>query len=646
MNLRKLALTGVAVLLGLTVLSTWVVAGPPAITRPAAAVLTVCPAGPPDCQYATIQAAVDAANSGDVVKIAAGVYTGVAARPVPGGYAFPPDSGQIVQVVYVDKTLTLQGGYAAPGFAGPPDPEENATVIDAQQQGRALVAWGEISPTIQGLQLVNGNAMGQGGYVIPGEPYFHVGGNAFVQSAALTLTHSHLSGGTADSGAGLYVAGCDPAMIQDNILADNTGSRGWGGGLFAVNSTIGLSRNTLTNNYAEHGGGGFLKDCQYTLAHNAISGNSVGSTGGGFRLRGGGGTVERNDISSNRAEDNGGGLSLYDSRTLIANNIISANVAESEGGGLHSSNEGSLVLTGNRFVNNRALRHSGSAAFLALGTLELENNWIINDQGADSCSLFLGWADVTMRHTTIVGPRDGTGIGVYVNIAPLDPKDVSLTNTVLVGWKEGIYLVSASIVAMEGTFWGAGPWANDADWFTPWSTNIITTGTVNVWSDPGFVDPAGGDYHLGPHSAAIDAGVDAGVATDQDGEARPRGCAPDIGADEFPGLPPLELTRTSVVEGNGTLTLTVTWTHPAHVDSYTLVTSPTPIDEETWASATVLTGSLPASNTQVVATVPFDGRSIYLAARYTACGDISVISNNVSWPIRYTYLPLVSRASP
>ena len=66
-------------------------------------------------------------------------------------------------------------------------------------------------------------------------------------------------------------------------------------------------------------------------------------------------------------------------------------------------------------------------------------------------------------------------------------------------------------------------WIND--------DNLIT-GTVNIWGDPTFVAPACGNYHVGPGSAAIDAGVDAGVLTDIDGDPRPIGLGFDIGADE------------------------------------------------------------------------------------------------------------------
>jgi hypothetical protein len=51
--------------------------------------------------------------------------------------------------------------------------------------------------------------------------------------------------------------------------------------------------------------------------------------------------------------------------------------------------------------------------------------------------------------------------------------------------------------------------------------------------DPLFLNPDGGDYHIGEASAARDAGVPSGVTIDIDGEPRPMGLGWDIGADEF-----------------------------------------------------------------------------------------------------------------
>jgi hypothetical protein len=104
-----------------------------------------------------------------------------------------------------------------------------------------------------------------------------------------------------------------------------------------------------------------------------------------------------------------------------------------------------------------------------------------------------------------------------------------MTNTILVSHTIGITVDAASLALLDHTLWGADEWANLTDIGgagTITSTNAIT-GT------PDFVDPASGDYHIGENSAAIDAGTDAGITEDIDGDPRPLEAGFDIGADEF-----------------------------------------------------------------------------------------------------------------
>ena len=63
-----------------------------------------------------------------------------------------------------------------------------------------------------------------------------------------------------------------------------------------------------------------------------------------------------------------------------------------------------------------------------------------------------------------------------------------------------------------------------------WRGCVISS--TNVYSDPAFIDPGAGDYHIGASSAALDVGVDAGVAMDIDRQPRPYEL-PDLGADEY-----------------------------------------------------------------------------------------------------------------
>jgi hypothetical protein len=66
----------------------------------------------------------------------------------------------------------------------------------------------------------------------------------------------------------------------------------------------------------------------------------------------------------------------------------------------------------------------------------------------------------------------------------------------------------------------------------------LWTGTAGAWDstprtgDPGFVDAAGHDFHVGATSPAVDQGTPAGVSVDHDGVARPQGAQVDIGAYE------------------------------------------------------------------------------------------------------------------
>ena len=112
------------------------------------------------CDYAAIQAAVDAANAGDLIKVAAGTYTDLNVRPRND----VTTTGIVTQVVYICKTVMLRGGYTTTnGFADPPDPQANPTTLDAQGQGRVFYITGDISPTIEGLRITRGDATGMGG---------------------------------------------------------------------------------------------------------------------------------------------------------------------------------------------------------------------------------------------------------------------------------------------------------------------------------------------------------------------------------------------------------------------------------------------------------------------------------------------------
>jgi hypothetical protein len=425
-------------------------------------------AGVPDPCFTTVQAAVDAADDpGDVVKVAAGIYTGVQGRPPAAGYRAPDT---VYQVVYIDKTVTVRGGYTTT-FTDPPDPEANLTTLDAQSQGRVLYITGDISPTVEGLRLTGGDADGLGG--TRGD-YLDVGGGVYVISATATIRDNQVVSNTAEYyGGGLFLFKSDATLVGNTVTANS--ATYWGGGLYLGISDATLNGNTVSDNYALNGGGLRLEMSDATLSDNVISGNSAGG-GGGLWLYYGNVTLIGNIVSANSANE-GGGLSLGRSNATLINNIIVDNQANSVGSG--------LLVTDN--------------------------------------------SSPRLLHTTLARNTGGDGSGIHVSDEYGEPSTVALTNTILVSHTVGVYVDSDSTVLLEGTLWGSGAWANGSDWG---GDGTVITGTVNVWGDPTFVDPDAGDYHIGPSSDALNKGVDAGVSTDIDNEPRFYG-DPDLGADEY-----------------------------------------------------------------------------------------------------------------
>jgi hypothetical protein len=95
----------------------------------------------------------------------------------------------------------------------------------------------------------------------------------------------------------------------------------------------------------------------------------------------------------------------------------------------------------------------------------------------------------------------------------------TLANNIIVSHSVGITATTGATLIVSNTLL----WANGDD---------PISGTAVLPSPPLFVAPAQQDYHLLSESPAVDAGIDVGVSADVDGDGRPVGPRPDVGADE------------------------------------------------------------------------------------------------------------------
>jgi parallel beta-helix repeat protein len=120
----------------------------------------------------------------------------------------------------------------------------------------------------------------------------------------------------------------------------------------------------------------------------------------------------------------------------------------------------------------------------------------------------------TITNNTITGNRDG--IENWLSSNPTITNNIISSNTFNGIYNDG---TSTSINTYNDV------WGNGTDY------SGATPGIGSISKDPKFV--GGGDYHLLGSSPCIDAGTNAGVYTDMDGEKRPMGQGFDMGADEY-----------------------------------------------------------------------------------------------------------------
>jgi M6 family metalloprotease-like protein len=259
--------------------------------------------------------------------------------------------------------------------------------------------------------------------------------------------------------------------------------------------------------------------------------------------------IIRNCTIVGNTAQRGGAIFLAQSDAVLEGNSILTNTASQYGGGILVLYADNAALTGNVFRANQA--YQGGGAYLYGSDSHLINNVIAdNTTTSNGSGLYIRNAAPQLWHTTLARNTSGSGSGIY-----LENSMAVLMNTILVGHTIGLNAPTGSTATLTATLWGSGAWANITDWSGGGSVSV---GSVNIHADPAFWSPATGDYHLDQSSAAIDQGVNAGIATDMDHQVRPNGSAPDLGADEwYKRLNHTPITPTTPSPVNGELNVWV-----------------------------------------------------------------------------------------
>src|SRR4051812_33322685 len=171
------------------------------------------------------------------------------------------------------------------------------------------------------------------------------------------------------------------------------------------------------------------------------------------------------------------------------------------------------------------------------GTLSIDDSLITTHGGPGLATETGANTNLTAVNDTVVG--DGSSIGVLAGDGGAGHKThVTLQNTIVSNYVKSLRANSAGgavDVTVRGSDWDAAIQA---------SAGQVDASQANLHVDPGFVDAAGGDFHLRADSPLIDAGIAAG-SSDRDLGGAMRAldgngdgvAAPDIGAYEAPAVP-------------------------------------------------------------------------------------------------------------
>ena len=535
----------VALGLGLTLGVLWLLGGSPLVARADPGIRYVAPTGDDadDCTNSgspcrTVQYAVDQAADGDEIHVATGVYTDV------------NNHGGLAQVVYISKTVTVRGGYSADFAAW--DPNAHPATLDAQGNGRVIYVKGSINPTIESLRITGGNDDGlEGGY-----HDYDAGGGIYIRYADAVISDCVISqNASSHSGGGVYLRQ-SAAKLINNVIQSNDSNK-YSGGVHLYSSPATLTGNTIQNNTADDNGGGIYADSTFTACDNLIQNNTTEAGGGLYIVGANDSLIEANTIQSNTVTWAGGGMYVQGSQNVaLTGNTFQYNVAQytgsssGYGGGLVMYCGGPHTLQGNIFRSNTAERNGGGIYFdwcdSPYNHATMVNNVLVDNQAAGEGGAIYSYRGGTtpLIHTTLA--RNTGNNGVYVTSG----STLVFTNTIVCSHTVGVNNAGGT-VSMAMTLWDS----NDTD----------TAGTVGTSGDiPGTAAFDADGYHLTAASDAIDQGVDAGVTDDIDGQTRPMGPFPDLGADEY--APQADLSLSKVRDGSGpvnagdpiTFTLTIT----------------------------------------------------------------------------------------
>jgi hypothetical protein len=335
------------------------------------------------------------------------------------------------------------------------------------------------------------------------------------------------------NGAAILSTGASPTIencvFQDN-RANPTPGVGWGGALLLHQGSPVVRNCTFTGNIGSHGGavalsqsaGALIENCTFTA--NACSDSTGDYHGAAVFMSGGAASLQDCVLTGNGAASTGGAVALVAGGQLTLDNCdITGNRARGGGGAVHVQS-GGLTATGGDWQHNVSVTGSGGAVLSEGGTLSLRNLRVSGNTAASLGGGVMGMGVATgaIEHCVFHGNTAQQGGGFLA----LPSSTFAVRHNIVQGNSGGGMMASgAGVVSDYNICWQNTP----ADF-------LSAPGVHDRVVDPGLNAPQTGDFALGLHSVALDAGDPDASCQDPDGSPA------DIGAyggpEALPVAPP------------------------------------------------------------------------------------------------------------
>jgi hypothetical protein len=383
------------------------------------------------------------------------------------------------------------------------------------------------------------------------------GGGIDCRGGRLTLRHCSVVNNVGDDGGGIFAQGV--VDIEDsNVTGNSTNDGGSGGGIFLTSGILTVRRSTIVGNSAMFGGGLCVRGTSL-IVDSKIAGNYVSdsvlaySGGGGIAVEGGATvTVQDSTVSGNTAGPGtadsygsgyqpalGGGIRLMTGSTLVligstvaANSAVDAGLGA--GGGIYfgappgssaGAPGGGLTIGDSTIVDNFAPNGGGIGLGTMRGGTVLLQNSTVTGNSATSTDTTAGYGAGGLSDVS----------AALVNTGPITLQSTIVAGNASANGRPDLANAAAGVtVTADHSLLGAA----DTVTLAAGSANNLT-GTAANPLDPklaALADNGGPSWTcaLLPGSPALNAGSNpANLNTDQRGQFRAIGVAPDIGAHEY-----------------------------------------------------------------------------------------------------------------